>query len=360
MWRKTIIIALLKAKKPASELSSYRPISFTSILAKTMEKMVSARLNWYLETQNLLSPAQAGFRRYCSTNQQIVMLSQEIKNFLDRKEILLEVFVDFKSAYHSVWRVKLMDKLQKIGVRGRMLKWFHNFITQRFCATKFKNNLSKYKQTRRGLPQGAVTSTTLFNVMINDLPAQLGEIKNIKSALFADGLVIWTSVTKCQEYQLSKIMNEALIALGNWCNENAMTINTEETFYQIFIMNHKKPTSTLKINNKPVVETQEAKYLGMYLDGKLTWKNHVERTVTKTKKKLNVLKRLEGSKWGSSRSVLNATYRTYIKPALQYGCGIGNCNTSYLEQTRSDTKSNSEINNRSSEINSTSLYASTH
>jgi hypothetical protein len=42
------------------------------------------------------------------------MLSQEIKDFLDRKEILLAVFVDFKSAYDSVWRVKLMDKLQKL------------------------------------------------------------------------------------------------------------------------------------------------------------------------------------------------------------------------------------------------------
>jgi hypothetical protein len=86
-----------------------------SILAKTMEKMDGARLNWYLETQNLPSPAQTGFRRYCSTNQQIVMLSQEIKDSLDRKETLLAVFADFKSAYDSVWRVKLMDKLQKIG-----------------------------------------------------------------------------------------------------------------------------------------------------------------------------------------------------------------------------------------------------
>jgi hypothetical protein len=90
-----------------------------STLAKTMEKMVGARLNWYLETQNLLSPAQAaGFRRYCSTNQQTVMLSQEIKDSLDRKEILLAVFVDFKSAYDSVWRVKLMDKLQQNWCKG--------------------------------------------------------------------------------------------------------------------------------------------------------------------------------------------------------------------------------------------------
>jgi hypothetical protein len=226
-----------------------------------MEKIVSVRLNWYLETQNFLSPAQTGFRRYCSTNQQTVMFSLEIKDSLYRKQILLAVFVDFKSSYDSVWTVNLMDKLQKIGVRGRMLKWFHNFITQRFCATKFENNLSEYKQTRRGLSQGSVTITTLFNVMIKDLPARLGKIKNIKSALFADDLVICTSVPKRQEYQLSKIMNEALTARGNWCHENAMTTNTEKTFYQIFTMNHKKPTASLKMSNKPVVETQEAKYL---------------------------------------------------------------------------------------------------
>jgi hypothetical protein len=80
-----------------------------------MEEMVGARLNWNLETQNL-SPTKTGFRRYCSTNQQIVTLSQEIEDSLDRKEILFAVFVNFKSAYDSV-------------VRGRMLKWFHNFIT---------------------------------------------------------------------------------------------------------------------------------------------------------------------------------------------------------------------------------------
>jgi hypothetical protein len=104
--------------------------------------------------------------------------------------------------------------------------------------------------------------------MIIDLSAWFDKIKNIKSALFADDLVIWISVPKRQEYQLSKIMNEPLTTLGNWRNENAMTINTEKTFYQIFTLNHKKPTASLNINNNPVVQTQGAKYLGMYLDGK--------------------------------------------------------------------------------------------
>jgi hypothetical protein len=46
----------------------------------------------------------------------------------------------------------------------------------------------------------------------------------------------------------------------------------------------------------------------------------LEEPCRKNSRKNNVLKRLAGSKWGSSRSVLNATYKAYIKPALQYGC----------------------------------------
>jgi hypothetical protein len=86
-----------------------------------------------------------------------------------------------------------------------MLEWIHNFITQCFCATEFENKLSKYKQIRKGLPQGLVTSITLFNVII-DLPAQLERTKNVKTTLFADDLAVWMSLPKWQECQLSQIM----------------------------------------------------------------------------------------------------------------------------------------------------------
>jgi hypothetical protein len=91
-----------------------------------MEKLVSARLIWFLEICSLLSPGQSIFRRYWSTNQQIVMLNQEVEVSLDRKETMRTFFVDFRSTYDAVWRVKLKDKLQKNDVKCRMLKWFHS------------------------------------------------------------------------------------------------------------------------------------------------------------------------------------------------------------------------------------------
>jgi hypothetical protein len=60
-WKKAAVIPIPKPRKPAKEINSYRPISLTSVLAKIMERMVMARLNWYLETQ-LLTPEQVGLK----------------------------------------------------------------------------------------------------------------------------------------------------------------------------------------------------------------------------------------------------------------------------------------------------------
>ena len=59
----SIIKPFLKPHKNKTDLNSYRPISLTSTTSKIMEKMIVNRLNWYLETNNLLNPNQAGFRK---------------------------------------------------------------------------------------------------------------------------------------------------------------------------------------------------------------------------------------------------------------------------------------------------------
>ena len=57
-WKKAIIIPILKKNKPSNNINSFRPISLTSVIAKVMERMVAARLNWFLEYYNLINDAQ--------------------------------------------------------------------------------------------------------------------------------------------------------------------------------------------------------------------------------------------------------------------------------------------------------------
>jgi hypothetical protein len=111
-----------------------------------------------LEKNNILAPEQAGFRENRSTSQQIFRFTQEIKEALNKHESVLAVFIDFKGAYDTIWREKLMNILMSTGVRDKMLHWLRRFLVQRWISTKFNNTSSKYKQTKVGLPQGAIIS----------------------------------------------------------------------------------------------------------------------------------------------------------------------------------------------------------
>ncbi|GFT90788.1 probable RNA-directed DNA polymerase from transposon X-element [Trichonephila clavipes] len=168
IWKKAIVVPIPKKNKPLDDLNSYRPISLTSILSKVMERMTTSRLDWYLETNNLLSSSQAGFRKCQSTNQ-VVFLGQSIKDALDQRYSALALFVDFEAAFDKVWRLKCIQKLQTLGVCNNMLMWIRNFISQRFSAVRFGNAISSFKQSETGLPQGTVISPILFNIFINDL-----------------------------------------------------------------------------------------------------------------------------------------------------------------------------------------------
>ncbi|GIY06574.1 putative RNA-directed DNA polymerase from transposon BS [Caerostris darwini] len=99
-WKRAVVIPILKKNKDPKQLSSYRPISLTSIIGNTMKNLILNGLNWYLEDRNLIVNEQAGFRKNRSTTD----LSQIVKDALD---ILTAVYVDFKSAYDTVWREKL-------------------------------------------------------------------------------------------------------------------------------------------------------------------------------------------------------------------------------------------------------------
>lgn len=102
-WKKAIIIPILKPHKPPECPSSYRPISLTNACCKLMERMVTNRLNYFLEHCKKISDYQAGFRRKRSTIEQAAFFSQCIKDGFHGKKSTLAVYVDFKSAYDTIW-----------------------------------------------------------------------------------------------------------------------------------------------------------------------------------------------------------------------------------------------------------------
>jgi len=79
LWKKAIVVPVLKTGKDPKSTTSYRPISLTSTMGKSMERIINTRLNWLLETNNIIANEQAGFRIHGSTSEHIANFSQSLR-----------------------------------------------------------------------------------------------------------------------------------------------------------------------------------------------------------------------------------------------------------------------------------------
>ena len=85
-WKHAIIVPFLKENKEASDPNSYRPIALTSSLCKLMERLITNRLTWYLETNNLINKDQTGFRKNQTTADQIMRITNNITSAMNKNE----------------------------------------------------------------------------------------------------------------------------------------------------------------------------------------------------------------------------------------------------------------------------------
>lgn len=146
------------------------------------------------------------------------------------------MFIDFIGAYNTVYRSKLMSKLKIYGVRRNMLTWFGRFLAQRWVKVWWDKTESKYKLSKISHPYGAVSSTVLFNVYINEFPEHLNKIDGIKFSMFANDIVTWTSAknNNKQQRNLENNMNHFLKVLNSWSTENNIINSKSKTMYKFF------------------------------------------------------------------------------------------------------------------------------
>ena len=291
-WKEAILIPILKPGKDHANTLSYRPIALTSTICKLMERIVNSRLMWYLETNNLLTQHQSGFRKGRSTKDHIINLESSINKALANKESTLAVFLDIEKAYDMLWRGGIIIKLQVMGIYGRMTHWIHDFLNDRKIQVRINNNLSKERIQENGVPQGSVISPLLFNIAVNDLSCHL---PNVHISQYADDIAIWKSNRNIPF--IEKKIQQSLNKVRSWCEKWGFKLSTPKTIAVLF-SNKKQTNIYLALQNNPVQILQSTRFLGVILDGKLTWKQHIDNIVTKCKRKLNLFRCISGTSWG--------------------------------------------------------------
>ena len=314
IWKDATMIPILKKGKNKSKALSYRPISLTSCVCKTMERIVNQRLQWHLESQRTIAPEQLGFRQYRSTEDQTTHLSQVIEDAFQAKKVMLAAFIDLQKAFDKVWKSGLVVKLLRAGICGNMLRWTKSYLHNRKARVLVNGHSGRKVLLRQGVPQGGVLSPTLFILFINDIVADLP--KGVNAALYADDLVLYCT----EEFATTARhrMQLALDKLTAWSKKWCVTINKDKSSATLFTLTAQK-AGALTLGDQQLGYEDEQTYLGITFDKRLTWRKQIENAESKARKKLGIMRKLAGTEWGANERILNQVYKGTVRPHLEYG-----------------------------------------
>jgi hypothetical protein len=145
----------------------------------------------------------------------------------------------------------LIHKIISCGITGNMLNWIKSFLAQRLMRVRFHGHKSRYRIQRQGLPQGAVLSCALFNIMINDVLTAVRSVPGVEALLYADDLMLWAHSRNFTG--LESCINLALKRLEAWADLNHTTVSpskTVPTFLTIYKLGRSNFSTREKESNR--------------------------------------------------------------------------------------------------------------
>ena len=192
---------------------------------KNFGKIIFNNLYPYLNSNNLITKNQSGFRPGDSTTNQLLFLVDEIHQaFEDRNSLEISaVFLDLSKACDKVWHDGLIFKLKQNGISGSLLKLFKSYLHNRKQRVALNGSFSDYSEIGSGVPQGSVLGPLLFLIYINDLE------KNIKSNMksFANDTIFFSVV---EDPVISAVdLNHDLGIIYQWAFQWKMEFNPDPT-----------------------------------------------------------------------------------------------------------------------------------
>ena len=326
-WRRAILIPILKPDKNKQEASSYRPIALTSCICKTLERMVNERLTHFLESKGLLSKYQAGYRARRGCVDQLVRLENFIKDAFLYDDHVVGVFFDLSKAYDTTWKYGILKDLHAMGIRGNLAFFIQNFLSDRTFFVLLNGYLHTDKTfiQEEGVPQGAILSTTLFNVKLNEIAEQLSI--EVKCSVYVDDFVIF--MKSSTPAGIARTLQININKISDWARRNGFTICEDKTVAMHFCSCARHYGEDGFCQNpaiffdetwtKPIKYVQEKKFLGIYWDPQLTFKKHVDYLKNKCTNVLNLMRVLSHTHWGGDTRTLMKIYRSLIRSKLDYG-----------------------------------------
>ena len=249
----------------------------------------------------------------------ILTLTTLIYKYLDSNPTrrLFASFVDFKSAYDTVWRKALLYKLSNMNIKGNFLQLLDSMYSDVRYRIKLNGALSPEIKSEIGLKQGGVLSPSLFNLFLADLPAifdascdpVLLNNRRLSCLMYADDLILLS--------ESHTGLQNSLNALHSYCMKWNLTVNLKKS--QVMIFNkpgHLLKNYRFKYGNLNLDIVREYTYLGIIFTPSGSFTRAISELATKARKAYFAFRKHDRS----PAKISQQFFDTLVKPILLYGC----------------------------------------
>lgn len=325
-WRKAHLIPLYKREGLKTEPGNYRLLALTSVLSKSFEKVLDARLRAWAERLSAISDWQGGFRAGRGCTDQMFVLHEIMASRKEEKKQTIMAFLDVAKAYDRVWRPGLWFKLQRLGVGKKMLQMLEVMFGRVSRRVLVNDAFTDYTDLQTGVPQGAVLSPFLYAIFINGLADELqraglgvGVFGTVVALLlYADDIVVLASDPVEMQTMLDVVTRYA----KQWrfeFNQRKCGVVTCGTALQ----RRNIGRATFTLGGGSIASVSKYKYLGVEMSGtRAQWNDYLDRMYTGAQLELRRLAWKSGGFRTLSITSLRHLWSSQVRPILEYAAEL--------------------------------------
>ncbi|GIY37470.1 RNA-directed DNA polymerase from mobile element jockey [Caerostris darwini] len=327
-WKRARIALIPKDNRQLNHPKDFRPICILPCWGKVFDKILAERLTFLLEENNILHQSQFGFRKKRSTINALQSIKDCIMAANSQNLVTCLISIYIENAFNSAnWPI-LMTKIDRLPIPG----YLKNIL---FCFLNDRNvSLGGVEQAyNQGVPQGSCLGPILWNIYFNDiLDLDLGQDAQVQA--FADDLMIILKAPATYHFTTKCII--PLKNIYSWISDNKLKINSNKSTFTIVSSKNYSHIPNIKMGNYKIKYCKEIKYLGITMDRRLTWNNHLDHVGDKLNNIMHKLNRITRVYWGLTPSVKKEIYKKVLEKIICYGSEIW-----FKDQEKQNKKLNS-------------------
>ena len=305
-WREANVTPIFKKGKK-NDPANYRPVSLTSICCKIMESLLKDKIVTHLNKYDLINKSQHGFMKNKSCTTNLLEFLEIVTQAVDNGEAVDLVYLDFAKAFDKVPKMRLLEKLWKHGVQGKLFDWIKSWLSNRRQRVVLNGSESMWEYVLSGVPQGSVLGPLLFIIFINDLDSMTSMITIMKK--FADDTKGAQTIANDDDRDK---LQRCLDSLCEWTSTWGMQFN--ESKCKVIHCGKNNPRYDYTMNDITLKCVSEEKDVGVTIHESLKPSLHCSKAA---KNASFVLGQISRTFHYRDQNVFPSLYKRYVRPHLE-------------------------------------------